>query len=283
MPQPYRIGRIDYLNVWPLFRLLKQNFPPGPDLEYIPGHPSELNRRLEEGRIEMAPCSSFEFLIHADRYCLLPDMSISAQGAVQSVLFCSPVPVERLAGYLAEHRNTVSLTSASATSVALLKILWKLHWKLPAPRWVTIPPGSGRKGDSPFLEIGDKALDLTLNPPPGMYLIDLAAAWEEFVSLPFVFAVWIVRAGLTGLQRRMTGRIAAALQDCKKELSGKMEELSRDSSLPASFSPDDVLRYWQLMDYDLGPEEQAGLLLFGHYCRELSLIPSVPGLSWFRS
>ena len=83
------IGKIDYLNIWHVFHLLEQSCPEGPDFHYQPGHPSELNRALDSGLLDVSPSSSFEYLLHAGKYQLLPGASISAEREVQSVLFRS--------------------------------------------------------------------------------------------------------------------------------------------------------------------------------------------------
>ena len=46
-----RLGRIAYLNVWPLYESLIPAFPAGPDLDYVSGHPSQLNTALISGAI----------------------------------------------------------------------------------------------------------------------------------------------------------------------------------------------------------------------------------------
>lgn len=192
-----RIGRIAYLNVWPLFTLLASRIDADPRITCIPGHPSELNTALSRGDIDVAPASAFAYLSAPGWFTLLPDLSIAAAVApIQSVLLVSPVPVEGLADYLERTANTVLFSAASASSNALLRVLWRHHWRLPEPRFEMTAPGTGLATDRPFVEIGDTALRLYLNPPSGRHIIDLGQAWHDFTGMPFVFAAWIVRAGL---------------------------------------------------------------------------------------
>jgi chorismate dehydratase len=277
-----RVGRIDYLNVWPLFHFLLKQYPPGQKVEYTAGHPALLNDMLSRGEIDMAPCSSFEYLLHGGSYDLLPGLSISARSEVRSVLLVSPVSPDELPDYLSTKGCTVSLTSASATSAALLKVLFRHGWAFPDPEWRTIPPGSGIDAGGPFLEIGDLALKLRLNPPRGWHVIDLAGAWESMTGLPFVFGVWIVRKDLSSERRRLLGELAAMLLEIKERVRGRTEELAGSPGLPDWIGPRELTSYWQTMDYDLEPEHQASLILFGRYCRDLGLLASVPGLSWFK-
>jgi chorismate dehydratase len=278
---PLKIGRIDYLNVWPLFYHLTKRFPPGEEVEYVAGHPSALNALLSRGEIDMAPCSSFEYLLHPGSYDLLPGLSISARREVQSVLLVSPVALAELPEYLSHNGRKVSLTTASATSVALLKILFRHAWGVPDPIWVSAAPGTGLTISNPFLEIGDMALKIWVDPPKGWHVIDLAGAWEAMTRLPFVFGVWIVRNDLSSERRTVLAKIAGDLLSIKERVRREIPELACAPGLPEWIGKQALQSYWETIEYDLTPEHQASLVLFGSLCRGLGLLPSVPALSWF--
>jgi chorismate dehydratase len=277
------IGRIDYLNIWHVFHLLEDHCPQGPDFDYLPGHPSRLNAALATGELDISPSSAFEYLLHAEGYELLPGASICAHREVQSVLLLSPVPAEDLPSWLAENPGPVCVTRASATSTALLKVLWSLKWGLPEPQWLDVEPGGGLATGRPFLEIGNIALRHFVEPPAGYHVIDLATQWAEWTGLPFVFAVWIVRRGLTGGQRSLLTRLQTHIAGITGSLEDHFEPLSRLPQLPDWLTSPALLRYWRAMNYDLGPREQAGLALFGRYCTEIGILPGMPGLRWFSS
>ena len=276
-----RIGRIDYLNIWHVFHLLEGVCPEGPDFGYVPGHPSRLNSALASGELDISPSSSFEYLLHAENYELLPGASICAHAEVQSVLFLSPVPLAELPAWLARNPGPVCLTGASATSAALLKVLWSQKWGLPAPRWREVEPGAGLSTGRPFLEIGNIALRHFVHPPQGWHIVDLATEWADWTGLPFVFAVWIVRRGLTRTAREQLGRLQTHIAAITAELEEHFEALSRLPDLPDWLTSPALLRYWRAMNYDLGPREQAGLALFGECCTRQGLLPGMPGLRWF--
>ena len=61
-----RLGRISYVNMAPLFFALDA------DVEEVAGVPTELNRALLEGHVDVAPVSSIEWARNADRLLLLP-------------------------------------------------------------------------------------------------------------------------------------------------------------------------------------------------------------------
>lgn len=276
-----QIGRIDYLNIWHVFHLLKGVCPEGPDFHYVPGHPGTLNRLLASGELDVSPSSSFEYLFHAENYELLPGASISAKEEVQSVLFLSPVPVDELPRWLSRNPGPVCLTTASATSTALLKVLWRLKWNLPEPGWEHVEPGAGLATNRPFLEIGNLALRHFVHPPKGCHIIDLATEWSTWTGLPFVFAVWILRRNLSGANRELLGRLQGHIGSITAELDSHFEALSRLPELPDWLTSPDLLRYWRAMSYRLGPLEHASLALFGERCAHLGLLPGMPGLRWF--
>ena len=77
--------------------------------------PTELNRRLLDGEIDLAPISSIEYARNAERLRILPRMCVSSEGAVDSIQLVSKQPLERV--------RTVAVTPESATSVVLTKVL----------------------------------------------------------------------------------------------------------------------------------------------------------------
>ena len=73
--------------------------------------PTELNRRLLDGELDLAPISSIEYARHADRLRILPRLCVSSEGAVDSIQLVSRLPLERV--------RSVAVTPESATSVVL--------------------------------------------------------------------------------------------------------------------------------------------------------------------
>ena len=61
-----RLGRISYVNMAPVFYRLDA------EVEEIQGVPTELNRRVLAGELDVAPISSIEYARNADRLRLLP-------------------------------------------------------------------------------------------------------------------------------------------------------------------------------------------------------------------
>jgi len=276
---PLRLGRIAYLNVWPLYETLVREFPEGPEITYVPGHPAELNTALCAGTIDAAPASAFAYLANPGAFRLLPDLCIrAATGPIQSVLLLSPVPLAELPDHLARTGDPVLLSGASASSNALLQVLWRFAWKFPETRFEKVAPGTGLATGKPFVEIGDLALGRYLDPPAGWHVTDLGQAWLGFAGTPFVFALWIVREGLAAGRMAALERMHEVLVGINRNLSDQLPERVAAPNRPRWITSDDLLAYLRVVNYDFDAAAQASLILFAHHCRELGLIEAVPGL-----
>ena len=85
------------------------------------------------GELDVAPIPAIEYARHADDFVLLPDIAISSDGEVQSILLLSKVPAEELGG------RTVALTNTSRTSQVLARVLLEKRWGVSAD-YVEMPP-----------------------------------------------------------------------------------------------------------------------------------------------
>src|SRR5207245_6058958 len=106
-----RLGRIAYANMAPAFYDLG-----GIEVEQVTGVPTQLNRMLIDGEIDVAPISSIEYARNSTRLTLLPRLCVSSEGAVDSIQLISKTPPEQI--------RTVAVTPESATSVVLTKVLF---------------------------------------------------------------------------------------------------------------------------------------------------------------
>ena len=84
-PAPFVVGRLPFLISMPYFHLDAER----KRFRYLEGTPAELNVALAEGRIQLAPSSSFEALRHGSLYSLLPDICTSGFDSVGSALLFS--------------------------------------------------------------------------------------------------------------------------------------------------------------------------------------------------
>src|SRR5438132_8506936 len=189
------------------------------DVEEVQGVPTELNRRLLAGELDLAPISSIEYARHAERLRLLPRLCVGSEGAVDSIQLVSRKPLEQV--------RTVAVTPESATSVVLTKVL------LPEADQVPL----GEAADAKLL-IGDAALESAFEDPTPHY--DLGRLWLERTGLPMVFAVWACPdpppEGLSALEDALVASVRLARTEPERlayEAIGRSGSLSWSS--PRSF------------------------------------------------
>jgi chorismate dehydratase len=189
-----RVGRIPYVNCYPVYGAVDRGVVPLA-AELIDGVPTALNRMMREGALDVSVVSAVEYARDWERYLLLPDLAISCDGAVRSVMLFSSLPASGLDG------KRLLVSRSSMTSVHLLEMLFEHVWNA-VPVFV---PGDAEAADvrgpdagdacTARLVIGDAALMLGTKtiPAPYEYVYDLGLEWKRWTGLPFVFAVWVAQ------------------------------------------------------------------------------------------
>jgi chorismate dehydratase len=191
MASRMKIGRIPYINCYPVYGAIDRGIIPF-DGELIDGIPTALNGMMANGALDISVVSAVEYARDSERYLLLPDLAISCDGPVRSVMLFSRLPAEQLGS------RSVVVSRSSMTSVALLQLLFENVWHT-RPDFV---PGDAEIRDirvddahDARLVIGDAALVLG-NSGRYPYVYDLGEVWKSWTDLPFVFAVWVARRGV---------------------------------------------------------------------------------------
>ena len=186
-----RIGRIAYVNCYPVYGAVDRGLVTL-DGELISGVPTSLNALMAAGSLDISVVSAVEYARDSARYLLLPDLAISCDGPVRSVMLFSKRPVQELDG------RRVLVSRSSMTAVALLELLFDHVWRA-EPDFI---PGDAEIGDiarfdeephDARLVIGDAALLLDGPATPYAYRYDLGSEWKTWTGLPFVFAVWVAQ------------------------------------------------------------------------------------------
>ncbi|GFN23515.1 menaquinone biosynthetic enzyme MqnA/MqnD family protein [Thermanaeromonas sp. C210] len=271
-----RIGRISYINCLPIFYALEEGLVKIP-AQIVYGHPSELNRALTEGHIEISAVSSFAYAEQCDKFLVLPDLSISSWGPVKSVALLSKVPLPELAG------KRVSLTPYSATSVALLSILVERFYNLQV-KFFTRPPGTSPWWSDPeaTLVIGDEAL-LQVNRQQGLYIYDLGREWQRFTGQHMVFALVVVQEEFArsspGLLKEIWQGLMAAKEWGRQHLALLASQASSLTGLPLP----DLIDYFHHLQYDLTPKHLEGLHTFYQYTYQQGLLPAPVNVKLWRA
>ncbi|MEK6527707.1 MAG: MqnA/MqnD/SBP family protein, partial [Nitrospirota bacterium] len=89
------IGKIPYANLFPVFYYL-ENKCSHSNYKFVSGVPSGLNKLLRNGKIDISPSSSIEFLKYKDKYSIIPWLSVSSSGPIGSIFLFSTLPIESL-------------------------------------------------------------------------------------------------------------------------------------------------------------------------------------------
>lgn len=267
-----RIGQIEYSNCTPLYHLLREQFDCG-GYEFVSGVPAELNALLATGQIDVCPSSSIEYALHPERYRILPQLSISSNGAVASVLLFSRIPIEEL------HGQTIKLSSESATSVNLLKILMVQRYNCACSYTVNSQKTADALDSSPaLLLIGDAALRASMT-GTSMFVYDLGSIWRDWTGLPFVFALWLCRNEVAADPHLV--ELFYRLIEAKRLAPLHHERILRYAHEASWMPRERLLKYWRdNISYNLEEESVAGLMTFYEKCYELELIKSVPILNF---
>lgn len=271
-----RIGRISYANCTPVFHALDALYPAS-GYEYIAGVPARLNDLLDKEEIDVCPSSSIEFARHSEKYLIIPDISISSRGPVKSVLLFSSVPVEELDG------QEILLSSESATSVNLLKILLKKYYDCDCSFRSADGDRIASLSESPaMLLIGDSALRASQS-VPGLLIYDLGELWYRWTGLPFVFALWLVNRRAVEERGMEVRLLAQQLMQAKKYAGENLNEIVKQSPDAAWMGHELLLEYWKHnISYDLDETYCEGLKLFYRHAADMGLISHAPDLAFLQ-
>lgn len=251
-----RVGAVNYLNTKPLVYDFERL---APQAELIFDYPSRLADNLAAGLLDVALIPSIEFF-HDPSYTIVSDACIGCRGPVLSVKLFSRGPIESI--------RTLALDEGSRTSVALARILLQQRHGV-TPQLERLPVDStldDTQADAVLL-IGDRAM----HSPPGQFEVvwDLGDEWCRWAELPFVFAMWVARAGaqLDGLELALSQSRDAGLTH--------LEEIAAREAAPLGLTQPQCVSYLRdNLYFHLGPREQRGLSLFYMKAAELGLAPA---------
>jgi chorismate dehydratase len=240
------IGAVSYLNTKPLIYGIK-NSALIKDINLIEDYPAKIadlliNDKIDIGLVPVAVIPQINNASIISNYC------IGAINQVASVCLFSDVKIENI--------EKVILDYQSRTSVELCKILFKHHWKINVE---FIDGGMNFRnqinGTTAGIVIGDRAFEQrNIN----NYVYDLAEAWINFTSLPFVFAAWVSNKKMnqTFIDEFNTANAAGVenIWHVVAELKNKLYNLEH--------------YYTKNISYILDDEKRKGLNLFLQYLKK---------------
>jgi len=265
-----KIGRIPYINCYPVYGAIDRGVVQL-DAELVDGVPTELNRRMSVSELDISVVSAVEYARESQRYLLLPDLAISCDGPVRSVMLFSKRPATELTG-----RNVI-ISRSSMTSVALLELLFENVWHA-RPRFV---PGDAEVSDVVDLDgsdldarlvIGDAALVLASNHRERYpHLYDLGKMWKDWTGQPFVFAVWVAQRSTNVKEALLAHSGLIASRDWGLRHLPDLAEQAHGTTGVAKKVCDE---YLSGLDYGLSYPHLAGLTEFYRRLVERGRIPN---------
>lgn len=257
-----RVGRIPYVNCYPVYGGIDRGRIPFNGL-LVDGVPTKLNKMMSEGTLDISVVSAVEYARDSSRYLLLPDLAISCDGPVRSVMLFSKVPVKDL------NARKVLVSRSSMTSVALLELLFAERWKVspefvPSDAEITDLARFGEEEHSARLVIGDAALLLGSKLEEGAassypFAYDLGEEWKAWTGLPFVFAVWVAQRNI--VVDAALG-VHASLIESRNWGLKHVPELAAQAADATGVNVGVCERYLDNLDYGLSYPHLAGLTEF---------------------
>ena len=235
-----KISAVSYTNTKPfVYGLMHSGILAQVDLSL--DIPSECAFKLINNQVDigLVPVAA---LLHIPGYQIVSNYCIGATGPVDSVFIFSDKPIEEV--------RTIRLDEQSKTSNNLARVLLKNYWKVD-PRVLT-------EGEADaFVQIGDRTFG---KKGQYAYTYDLAAEWQKFTGLPFVFAVW---AANKEIPETFLAAFNTALRhglDHRKEVIAGIPAMDK-------FDIGDYLLH--KIDYDLDAKKLKALKLFHRLITEL--------------
>jgi len=265
-----KIGRIPYINCYPVYGAIDRGIVTL-HAELVDGVPTDLNRRMAASQLDISVVSAVEYARDSERYLLLPDLAISCDGPVRSVMLFSRRPAAELGS------RSVIVSRSSMTSVALLELLFENVWHA-KPRFVAgdaevsdVVESDDGSADA-RLVIGDAALVLGSNHReryPHVY--DLGQVWKNWTGQPFVFAVWVAQR-TTDVKEALLAH--AGLIASRNWGLRHLPELAEQAHAATGVKKEVCVEYLSGLDYGLSYSHLAGLTEFYRRLVERGRIPN---------
>ena len=267
MDDPVRVGAVNYLNTKPLIYDLDEL---APEAELVLDVPSRLADQLAAGELDVALIPVIEYF-RAGSYSDRPGHRhrLARPGAERHAVQPGAVGADppRGPGRGLAHQRGPDADPAARSATACSRSC------VPLP----LDAAAEDVDADAVLLIGDRAMRACL--PGFAYAFDLGQEWHDWTGLPFVYAVWAVRAGVdlggvdggAGTRRSGAGwRRSGAIAHARSAAAG----------LDAGF----CRRYLaNIIHFDLGPREQAGLHHYYMLACELGLARRGVNLEYYQS
>lgn len=266
-----RLGLINYVNSLPFVLPILQGHLKI-DARIFLNQPAGLNALYVNQELDLGMMSLFSFLRQGNLK-LMPDISVSSQGAVGSVLFFSKLPID------SKKPLNISVPADSATAVNLLLLLLLEDGKQKPVLTVSQKPDIRQPNLDAVLIIGDQALLVDEEWSKHYLRYDLGQWWYDLYKLPAVFAVFAARQNWYETNR---GKENEPLFEQINETLLRASRLGLADYFPAvldeaqartGLSLIRLERYFkQELDYSLNAEHMSAINKYQQLCQKYDLL-----------
>ena len=270
------MGKISYINAYPIYYGLDRGQLPVPAwLKMVQDVPSALNRKIILGEIKVSPISAAFYAMNHRELLLLPDLSISCNGPVLSVLLASNYAIDDLEG------KKVIFSRESASAASFLKMIFNQRKISPIYEVMDVKNvQTTLKSADAVLVIGDTALTQPWD-QVFEHCFDLGQLWHEMTQLPFVFAVWAVRRSFANKNPSIVKEIHKLLLESKtlgyqnidKVITAGKNKLNLDQSI--------IKEYFNLLYCDFDDKKIKAMQMFFDSLFDQGVLKEKPGISFF--
>jgi len=264
-----KVGHIEFLNCLPLYYALVSNGSLF-DMNLVKGNPAELNKLLLDGELDIGPISSIEYARNCEKFLLLPEITVSSDYDVKSILLISKFRPQELGG------KKVALSNASATSQALVQIILKEVYGV-SPTYFSRPSDLStmlREADAALL-IGDDALRALYN-RNGLLILDLGMEWRRLTGKKMVYAVWVAQRKFAMENPHLVKEVYEALSKSKDYSLENIDQIAEKASRWEEFSAEFLRDYFLGLRFCFDKEYQEGLSCFYQKTKHYGFLEKMP-------
>lgn len=269
------MGKITYINASPVYYGLDNGMIPD-WLTLVPDVPAALNRQIKTGQIDISPISAAFYAMNHEELLILPDLSISCNGDVLSVICVSNYSLDELSG------RTVMFSNESASAASFMRMIFAQRNLRPEFRVGPV----GNLSDIPdgidaVMVIGDAALNLPWE-SRFSHRFDLGGIWYEMTGLPFVFAVWVVRKAFAGQFPERVNAAHDLLLRSMKAGYAHLDAVINAGQEKLGVGRELVKAYYDLLVCDLDPQKVKAMGMFFDALYDQGILSQKAEINFFR-
>ncbi len=261
-----KLGDVPFINSKPLFYALENNLIPHPfSIENHP--PFILSKLLSEKKIDLGLIPVAE-LVKKGGYKVIPDISISSFGKVDSVLLISKKEISDI--------EKVALDMRSQSSSSLIRIIFQCFYEK-SPEYLIKDHSQNFFEDvDARMIIGDAGLQYLYSNNDQYTVYDLGELWTEKTGLPFVYAVLAVNpdVDLGDFREIFVESKKIGLQNIDKICELEHKKIGIDFDMCKNYISNCIR-------YDLGDPEQKGIKKFAGYLNEIGITARFDKLEFY--